>query len=136
MRLLICGDRNWSDARLILQFIIQLMPEVIIEGDAKGADRLAGEIAESLGITLLKYPALWSIYNRAAGPIRNQQMIDEGKPTKVLAFHDDIANSKGTKDMVNRAKKNNIPVEVITHGTHELLELQPTYNASRQGLQR
>jgi len=42
-------------------------------------------------------------------------MLDEGKPTYVLAFHDNLAESKGTKDMVTRAKKAGIPVEVWSH---------------------
>lgn len=32
-------------------------------------------------------------------------MLDEGKPDFVVAFHNDITNSKGTLDMITRAKK-------------------------------
>lgn len=52
----------------------------------------------------------------AAGPRRNQQMLDEGKPLLVLAFHDDIKSSRGTKDMVSRAKRAGIRTYVISHG--------------------
>ena len=37
-------------------------------------------------------------------------MLDESKPDLVVYFHDDIENSKGTKDMITRAEKANIPV--------------------------
>lgn len=87
----------------------------IIEGDARGADTQAGEIAWLHNFDLKIYPADWNKHGKAAGPIRNQQMLDEGKPDIVLAFHDDIENSKGTKDMVKRATKAGIPVQVIKH---------------------
>ena len=115
MRLLVCGDRNWNDYGLIKQHINQLLNvEVIIEGDARGADKLAGEVATELKIELLKIPAKWGLYKRAAGPIRNIEMLNSGKPDFVLAFHDDIEKSKGTKHMISIALKASIPVYVIT----------------------
>jgi hypothetical protein len=88
----------------------------IIEGNARGADTMAGVYATTWGLGLEVYPANWKKYNKAAGPIRNQQMLDEGKPDLVLAFHDNIDKSKGTKDMVARAEKAGIEVRIITHG--------------------
>jgi hypothetical protein len=67
----------------------------------------------------MEYPAQWHKYGRAAGPIRNQQMLAEGKPDLVLAFHDDIDGSRGTKDMVNRARRAGVKVEVISHAMGE-----------------
>ena len=62
-----------------------------------------------LRIPVEKYPADWTRYGYAAGPIRNQQMLDEGRPSLVLAFHNDFEHSKGTKDMIDKARKANIP---------------------------
>ena len=45
-------------------------------------------------------------YGKAAGPIRNQQMLDEGKPDVVIAF----PGASGTADMINRAGLTNVPV--------------------------
>lgn len=125
MKILCCGDRNWDDYNLIaktLQPFLLSMPDeypstfiTIIEGDAKGADRMAGTYAKAWGLSLEVYPADWKTYRKAAGVIRNQQMLDEGKPDKVIAFHDDIEHSKGTKDMVSRARKAGIPVQIVTH---------------------
>lgn len=52
MRLLICGSRSWMDRQLIKQAIIEwwIPVTVIIHGGARGADTLAGEIAEELKI--------------------------------------------------------------------------------------
>lgn len=119
MRLLICGDRIWTDKELIRTYIndMDVRPDVIIEGDAKGADRLAGEVAIEMGISLLKFPAEWKKYGRSAGPIRNQLMLNEGKPDFVVAFHDRMNDSRGTKDMLERAFawKTGIGINIISH---------------------
>ena len=119
LRILVCGDRNWTDYFLIattLYKAIKHEPRVtIIHGAARGADSMAGIFARTNGLNVRSYPAQWSKHGKAAGIIRNQQMLDEGKPDKVIAFHDDIKNSKGTKDMIERAKKAGIPVELVTH---------------------
>lgn len=84
--------------------------DCVIEGESRGADQLAREVAESEGIPVLPFPAQWSKYDRAAGPIRNQRMLEEGKPDFVIVFHDDLEHSKGTKDMVQRAIKAGLQV--------------------------
>lgn len=115
MRILICGDRHWTDYGLILTYIDMYAPTTVIEGEARGADKLAAQAARIRGIQVLPFPADWSKHKRAAGPIRNQQMINEGKPDMVLAFHDDLTHSKGTLDMVTRARKAGLRVVVVSH---------------------
>ena len=78
--------------------------DTIIHGAARGADTLAGIIAASIGCKVIAVPAEWDVYGKKAGILRNQKML-EMHPDLVLAFHDDIDNSKGTKDMVNRASR-------------------------------
>ena len=85
----------------------------IIEGDCRGADRMAGCLAAVLGFKQKSFPANWAKYGRAAGPIRNQQMIDEGKPDLVIAFHENLRQSTGTKDMLEKALAAGIPYVVI-----------------------
>ncbi|MDP2952295.1 MAG: SLOG family protein [Chloroflexota bacterium] len=115
MRLLVCGDRNWTDYDLILSAIVDLWPSTVIEGEARGVDSLAASAAHLLGIAVAPFPANWGLYGRDAGYIRNQQMLDEGKPDMILAFHDDLGHSKGTADMVWRAEHAGVPVRVISH---------------------
>lgn len=119
MRLLICGDRNWRDEGLIRGAVSQIQfhrkIDVVIHGAARGADTLAGEVAESLGIPIEIYEAKWKDHGKRAGIIRNQQMLDEGKPDLVLACHDDLANSKGTAHMVRIARQSQIHIVFITH---------------------
>lgn len=114
MRVLICGDRNWTSVESILTQIEHYQPSVVIEGEARGADTIAREVANHLGIPVLAFPADWETYGRAAGPIRNAQMLKEGRPDLVLAFHENIEQSKGTKNMITIAEKAGIPTKVIT----------------------
>mgnify|MGYP001067196822 CR=1 FL=1 len=114
MIVLICGDRNWTDRKAIEDFINTLpRGSVIVEGDCRGADRIAGAIGEAKGFHVYKFQANWSRYGKAAGPIRNEKMIVYGKPDLVVAFHNDLSKSRGTRDMINRAKRHGIPYQVI-----------------------
>lgn len=114
-RILICGDRYWLNQLCIDSVLSQFEDvECVIEGEANGADTCGRLAAEKLGIPVLKFPANWRKYGRAAGMKRNQQMLDEGKPTLVLAFHSNMEHSRGTKDMIIRAKDSGIPVHLYT----------------------
>ena len=121
MRVLVCGDRNWTDRGVIHRQLKKLPADtIIIEGEAEGADLIARSVAEELGFTVEPYPALWYVYGRGAGPVRNKQMLDKGKPDLVLAFHDNIEESRGTKDMVMQAAKRGIETIVINHKRREV----------------
>lgn len=113
MRILFCGDRRWSDPAPILHAFDRLQPTLVIEGECEGADLLSRREAELRGIPVLPFPAQWDKYGRAAGPVRNRQMLEEGKPDLVVAFHSNLENSKGTADMVKQARKAGVPVEVV-----------------------
>lgn len=113
MRVLVTGDRNWHSFEKIAQWLRQLPPDsVVIQGGCRGADEIASGVAKTLGLAVETYSADWVRYGRGAGPKRNQVMLDSGVDL-ILAFHSDLANSKGTADMVRRARKAGIPVEVI-----------------------
>jgi hypothetical protein len=119
MRVLVCGDRDYTDGDLIKSVLAEIHKTVekiavVIEGGCRGADLLAKQAACDLGIPVREFPADWQKYGRAAGPIRNRQMLVEGCPHVVLAFHECIAESHGTLDMVRRAAKAaNVVVMVI-----------------------
>lgn len=114
MRVLVCGDRNWQDNGAI-EARLRTLPRntTIIHGCARGADTLAGSAALRLGLSVRGFPAKWDEYGRAAGHIRNQQMLDEGRPELVIAFHSNIAKSRGTADMLRRAKSAGLPTELL-----------------------
>lgn len=111
MKVLICGGRNYSDVLALFKQMDRIDREVrqisvVIHGNARGADTIAGRWAVARGKDCKFFPADWSKHGRAAGPIRNQRMIDEGKPDLVVAF----PGGRGTADMVGRARAAGIEV--------------------------
>lgn len=118
MRVLVCGSRDWTDGAAIqaaLQAVLARGPvELVMHGDARGADRLAAGVAVELGLPVRAFPADWTHLGRAAGPVRNQRMLDEGQPSLVLAFP--LPRSRGTWDMMFRARAAGVAVEVWRDG--------------------
>ena len=131
-RLLVCGDRDWgSDFRdrwLLEQELATwaaLYPDLlIIEGEGGHADVMAREWAQERGVAYEPYPAHWRhdddcpadcrrAIGRAAGPVRNLLMLNVGRPDYVVAFHRDLAASKGTANMVRIARERGVPVRVL-----------------------
>ena len=111
-RLLITGGRDFTDSAVIEGALmdIEQRPDVIIHGDAAGADRVAGQVAAKWGIKVWKFPANWARYGKSAGPRRNYQMIQEGRPTRVLAF----PGGAGTANMIKQASKAGLTIRRIT----------------------
>lgn len=113
-RLLVCGSRTYADREFLFSVLDAYLDqgiEVIIEGCAKGADRLAEEWAAKRRVAIVHNPADWGQHGRAAGAIRNRQMANRYKPQVVIAFYSDpLKPSKGTADMVAVAASKKIPV--------------------------
>lgn len=115
MKILVCGSRNWTNEAAIYHALFGMPKDtIIINGDCKGADRISTKVAKCLDLYYDIYPANWNKYGKSAGPIRNQLMLDVGLPDLVIAFHRNIEKSKGTRAMCRRAKKQSIPVILIT----------------------
>jgi len=113
---LVCGSREWSDYGLIKRMLSFVDAAVVIEGGCRGADALARRAAEELGLPIVEFPAEWGRYGRAAGPMRNERMLREGKPDLVLAFCDSAGESRGTRDMIRRSTAAGIPVIITIVG--------------------
>lgn len=127
MRVLVCGGRDFKDIKLLNDSLSKFRRErgldVVIEGDAPGADRMAGYWARKNRIHNEKFAADWddlvtppvvirkrpdgSKYNAAAGPVRNEKMLVSGRPDVVIAFR----GGTGTADMIKRAR--GVGIEVI-----------------------
>jgi predicted Rossmann-fold nucleotide-binding protein len=104
LRVLVCGGRDY-DNRAVLYADLdghhKRQPfALVITGGAKGADQLAREWAEDRGLPVMVFPANWAKHGKAAGPRRNQTMLDFGKPDLVVSF----AGGAGTYDMIRRAQ--------------------------------
>ena len=110
MRVLVCGGRDYSDVGTLVSRLAGLHVDrgidLIIEGGGAGADTLARQFGQVSCIPVQTFRADWRKHGRGAGPIRNRQMIEEGKPDLVVAF----PGGKGTADMVRRARAAGIEV--------------------------
>jgi hypothetical protein len=67
--------------------------------------------AKGIGVPCDVYEADWISLGRKAGPIRNQRMLEEGKPDLVMAF----PGGRGTADMVRRGKEAGVEVIEVTY---------------------
>lgn len=122
MRLVITGGRRFNNITMMHVGMCEVARlygpiELVIHGDATGADKIADAWASLQGIERLPFPAKWNeihapgarvrwsrqhgFYNVLAGVWRNQQMINEGKPTHYLA----MPGGDGTADMVARCNR-------------------------------
>jgi hypothetical protein len=113
VKTLICGGREFCNREYFFWYMdrindLRKITEVI-HGGARGADFLAGEWAEFRGIPCRVFKADWVKYKNGAGPIRNQQMLDEGKPDVVIAF----PGGNGTADMMTRSRKAGLYVHEV-----------------------
>jgi hypothetical protein len=110
MRVLVCGGRNFNDPLTLGSWLGGIHKDhgisLLIHGGASGADRMAGEFAKWQGIPVQEYPADWAKHGKAAGPIRNRQMLDEGKPDLVIAF----PGGRGTANMIDQARTSGVRV--------------------------
>lgn len=116
MRVLICGGRNYTDAKRFAEVLRKLHTEAgiswIIQGGARGADTLARQWAEANGVPHTQFDADWENQGTFAGPARNARMLNEGQPDLVIAF----PGGRGTADMVRKARKAGVQVVEIAHG--------------------
>jgi hypothetical protein len=115
LKVLVCGGRDYDNIVLAYFTLNTLLkkakPEdiLIIQGGAKGADKLAKDWANQIGADCLEFPADWGTHGKSAGFIRNSQMLEEGKPTGVIAFK----GGPGTRMMCELAEKKNVPVKRV-----------------------
>jgi hypothetical protein len=116
-KVLVCGGRDYTNRdevyRVLDAYHARLGPfMMVISGGAPGADTFAREWAVDRKVDHLILHAKWDLHGKPAGPIRNRRMASK-KPRFVLAFHPDLEKSRGTKDMVNYARKQGIKTKVF-----------------------
>lgn len=115
MRVLVCGGRAFNDPLTIGSWLGGIHKNngpitLLIEGGASGADFLARKFAKFQGIPVKTFSADWGRHGKSAGPRRNKQMLDEGKPDLVVAF----PGGNGTANMVEQARAAGIRVLEVT----------------------
>lgn len=125
MIVLICGDREWKDFKTIDDFLATLSIDTkVIEGDCRGVDKISGFLAKKHGMEVIPVRAKWEKFGNYAGPLRNSAMIHCYEPDLVVAFHNDIEHSKGTKNMLFQASKAGIPTKLIKSNNEEIYKCE------------
>ena len=111
MIILVCGGRDFHDLELLDATLTRVHLHsdtpirLLIEGDCRGADRMARGWALTKGIHYATIPALWYFYGTSAGPKRNAVMLELPVDAGVA-----FPGGRGTADMVRKLKAKNIPV--------------------------
>lgn len=124
MRVLITGDRAWSDEQAVDVVLGGLLVQCratnqtleVLHGDCPtGADHMVESWKNVAGVEVVPFPADWAAHGKGAGPIRNRLMLDQ-EPDLVIAFHDQLEGvSKGTKDCTKEAARRGIRVWHLRH---------------------
>jgi YspA, cpYpsA-related SLOG family len=128
MRVLVTGSRDLTDPAAVHDALNEIWADpdrnvrellVVVHGDnPAGADYYAHRWCAArrdllAGVREERHPADWATHGKAAGPNRNQKMVDLGADL-CLAFLQPGAANTGTTDCVRRARAAGIPV--TTHG--------------------
>ena len=117
IKVIIAGTRDFNDYDFLkknvdyfLQGINPNSEEIeIVSGNARGADKLGERYAKEHNLPVKLFPANWDKYGKRAGYLRNQEMANYADV--LIAFWDE--KSKGTKHMIDIAKKQGLTVIVV-----------------------
>lgn len=118
MRVLVCGGRSFSDPIRIWKTLDQIDAErggirCVIDGASDdvtgpyvGADYWGHQWALARNRPTVRCSADWKRFGRAAGPIRNKEMLNQQKPDLVVAF----PGGNGTRHMAEVARAAGVEV--------------------------
>src|SRR4029077_16923592 len=126
MRVIVFGGRDMRNPKPIYRRLGELevhhsyggvrVDEItVVHGDARGADTIADVCARLFDFEVEPHPADWrpgGVYDPQAGHRRNQEMCDAGADL-ACGYWD--GSSRGTKSMIEKVLKAEIPLEVYTY---------------------
>ena len=126
LRVIIAGSRDFDDFPKLMNSSNGILSEIInkrddlgkvriINGTARGADKLGEQFAKIAGYELSKFPADWDRLGKRAGYVRNAEMakfaVEDDNYGVLIAFWD--GRSKGTKHMIDLAEKYGLEAHVV-----------------------
>ena len=92
----------------------------VLSGKARGVDTLGEAWAKDHNIPIEEFPAMWHTDGRGAGHVRNEKMAKKADALVAISEAQyDGGISKGTKDMIQRARRHGLRtyVYVVHLGT-------------------
>lgn len=127
MILVVTGSRHWEDRRAVESRLLALRPEKVLVGTARGVDAFTRYLCQRESIYYETFRADWRGYGPAAGPIRNQKMIDRARylgADECMAWSDTFWDKvSGTRDCCQRAVAAGIHTTLYFHRDGELESL-------------
>lgn len=113
MKVIIAGSRNFTNYQKLKKectlFLQEQTDIQIVSGcHYKGADKLGIQYANEKSLEVIKFPAEWNTYGKAAGPKRNKEMAIFADA--LIAFWD--GKGRGTKNMIQLAKQKGLRIKV------------------------
>ena len=120
-RIIVVGGRDFTDYALLSETLDVILKRYtlrevqIVSGCCRGADALGERYAREHGIPVVRFPADWQAYGKAAGPIRNRKMAEYAAECDgmLVAFWD--GKSRGTASMIRLAEKYELQIKTITY---------------------
>jgi hypothetical protein len=111
MKIIVAGGRDLkvTDSRVgyVADMLQAYGAEAVLSGGAPGGDEIGEKAAGKLALPVQKYPADWIRFGKAAGPIRNEMMSQDGNLLIALP------GGTGTADMIRRMKRKEKNIIVV-----------------------
>ena len=122
-------DLAWPQQRVAAELLARSsgrLVHLLLHGGARGADAAIGRAAQQLGWSALVMPAQWQLHGRAAGPIRNRELLEQAVARAV--FHSSpgsiasvlvvaFPGGAGTASLVREARRmasrSPVPIAVV-----------------------
>ena len=122
-------DLAWPQQRIAAELLARTggrPVHLLLHGGARGADAAIGRAAHQLGWASLVMPAQWQRHGRAAGPIRNRELLEQaiaraeahtspGYQVSVLVVA--FPGGAGTASLVQQARRmasrSPVPIAVV-----------------------
>lgn len=128
MRIIVAGSREFKDYNLLSEKLMDYLEYMddkdvvdnpsqvkFISGTARGTDTLGEQFAYYYGYDVIRFPAKWDELGKRAGYVRNAEMAKYAaeKYGVLFAFWD--GKSKGTKNMIDLAKRYGLEIHVVNY---------------------
>lgn len=110
MRIVVSGGRNITDVKTVERGLDGHFgcKDIVITGGCRGVDQIAHYYASRFFVKTEVHTAAWEKYGKAAGPIRNREMIKDADI--LIAFWD--GESRGTKDAIDLANEYGVETHI------------------------
>jgi hypothetical protein len=124
----VVGSRDYRRLDLVRDFVLRLPDgSTVVSGGARGVDQTAVNVAKARGLQTMVFQADWQRHGRAAGPMRNAEIVAHAK--EVIAFWD--CNSRGTLDTIVLAHRTGLGVAILD-GQGDLFPVETALRAADQ----